>query len=387
MNPRLVRVAVLGSTGSIGCNALDALSGLRETHELAALTGHRNISKLLDQARRFRPRWIVATDEQAASEDWSGLPAGTELKTGMDGVREVVGHPEVDLVLAAIVGIAGLSGTWWALEAGKDVALANKESLVAAGPLVMGLARERGCQIIPVDSEHSAIFQALRAGRSSDEVRRIILTASGGPFREYTTEQMRHVSVEDALCHPTWDMGAKITIDSATMMNKALEIIEARWLFDMPAEKIDVVIHPQSIVHSLVEFHDGSVLAQMSPPDMRLPIHYALTYPERMPGPGAPLDLAEQGTLEFFAPDEARFPALGLGREVAAAGGSAGAILNAANESAVALFLDKKLSFHEIVPVCRSVLDHHHFEPNPSLEQLWEADGWARREVTRWITC
>ena len=293
--------------------------------------------------------------------------------------------PGVDIVVSAIVGSAGLRSTWAALETGKTIALANKESLVVGGPLVTKLARRNGAKIIPVDSEHSAVFQALQAGRH-EEVRRVVLTASGGPFRTFTPEQLAKVTVADALAHPTWAMGPKITVDSATLMNKALEIIEARWLFDLSANQISVVIHPQSIVHSMVEYRDGSVIAQLSPPDMKLPIQYALTWPRRCEGTAAKLDWSRSMELRFEPPDFERFGALKLGLEVAAAGGTAGAVLNGANEAAVAMFLDGKLSFREIVPVCRNILHNHNFDPNPSLEQVLEVDRWARREVLRWST-
>jgi 1-deoxy-D-xylulose-5-phosphate reductoisomerase len=253
-----------------------------------------------------------------------------------------------------------------------------------AGPLITRAAAGRNVAILPVDSEHSAVFQALSAGRRSD-VRRIILTASGGPFRQHSQEALRQVTVEQALAHPTWEMGRKITIDSATMMNKALEIIEARWLFDLSPDQIDVVVHPQSVVHSMVEYVDGSVVAQLSPPDMRLPIQYALTYPERCPCPAPRLDLARFFQLDFEPPDEERFPALPLGKEVARRGGTAGAVLNAANEAAVSAFLTEELAFSDIVPACRAVVEHHNFDPSPSLETLLQLDRWARQEVTRWV--
>jgi len=288
------------------------------------------------------------------------------------------------VVVAAVVGSAGLAGAWAAVQAGKTLALANKETLVMAGPLVMRLAAERGATIVPVDSEHSAVFQALQAGRRQD-LKRIVLTASGGPFREHTQEQLATVTVEDALAHPTWDMGRKITIDSATMMNKALEIIEARWLFDLQPDQIDVVIHPQSVVHSLVEFRDGAVIAQLGPPDMKLPIQYALSYPERWESPAAKLDFRRAFSLDFCPPDLTRFPALALGHEVARRGGTAGAVLNAANESAVAAFLQGQIRFTEMVPACRAILDVHNYEPNPTLQRLLELDAWARKEMTKWI--
>jgi 1-deoxy-D-xylulose-5-phosphate reductoisomerase len=295
-----------------------------------------------------------------------------------------VSQREIDVVIAAVVGSAGLQGTWAALEAGKTVALANKETLVMAGPLVMRLAAERGGQILPIDSEHSAVLQLLAAGQRSD-LRRIILTASGGPFRSFSRERMEKVTVADALAHPTWQMGPKITVDSATMMNKALEIIEARWLFDLRPEQIDVVIHPQSIVHSMVEYADGSVLAQLSPPDMKLPIQWALTWPRRLESPARKLDLLQPMRLDFEPPDEERFPALRLGKEVALSGGTAGAVLNAANEAAVSGFLEGKLAFTQIVPACRAVLEQHPFDPAPTLEELLRLDGWARQEVSRWM--
>jgi 1-deoxy-D-xylulose-5-phosphate reductoisomerase len=378
-------IAILGSTGSIGRNALEVVAASGGALKAVALSAHHDLDRLTEQARSVQPKWVVASDvEAAAGRSWSNLPPGCQVLSGPQGLEQVVRMPEVDVVLAAIVGSAGLRSTWSALDAGKRVALANKETLVMGGPLVMRLAAERGGQIIPVDSEHSAVFQALQAGRRH-EVKRVILTASGGPFRNYTAEQLRHVTVDDALNHPTWQMGPKITVDSATMMNKALEIIEARWLFDLKPDQIDVVIHPQSVVHSLVEFVDGSVVAQLSPPDMKLPIQYALTYPERQPGVAAKLDLTQHLQLDFDPPDHERFPAIQLGLEVARDGGTAGAVLNAANEAAVAGFLSGELGFTEIVPACRSILQQHHFESQPSLERLFELDSWARQEVRRWV--
>ncbi|MCA9220225.1 MAG: 1-deoxy-D-xylulose-5-phosphate reductoisomerase, partial [Planctomycetales bacterium] len=355
MSFRSRNVAVLGSTGSIGCNTLEVVAASEQRLSIAALSAHSRLDDLLRQAQAVRPRWVVATDQAAAEQfDWSGLPADTELLTGPDAPAKVASHEAIDVVVAAIVGSAGLTSAWAAVEAGKTLALANKETLVVAGPLVMQRAAERGATILPVDSEHSAIFQALCCGRRS-EVRRVILTASGGPFRRHSLAQLRDVTVDDALAHPTWDMGPKITIDSATMMNKALEIIEARWLFDLSPDRIDVVVHPQSIVHSMVEFVDGSVIAQLSPPDMKLPIQLALSHPERWPSPAAKLDLTERLCLEFEPPDEERFPALALGFEVARRGGTAGAVLNAANEAAVAEFLQGRLQFLDIAAVCRAV--------------------------------
>jgi 1-deoxy-D-xylulose-5-phosphate reductoisomerase len=378
-------VAVFGSTGSIGRNALEVIAASEGRLRAVALSAHGKLEQLLEQALQFRPRWVIASDADLAQRfDWKSLPPGTELLKGPGALTEIASAQEVDIVLAAIVGSAGLQSTWAALEAKKTVALANKETLVMAGGLVKQLAAQRGGTILPVDSEHSAIFQALQAGRH-EEVRRVVLTASGGPFREMTAEQLKQVTVEDALAHPTWNMGPKITIDSATMMNKALEIIECRWLFDLAAEQIDVVIHPQSVIHSFVEFVDGSVVAQMSPPDMKLPIQYALEYPHRQCGVAERLDWGQRQRLEFEPADPGRSPALGLGYDCARRGGTSGAVLNAANEAAVEAFLQGELHFTEIVPACRSVLDSHPFDPNPTLERLEELDHWARQEVARWV--
>lgn len=385
MSAATKNVAVFGSTGSIGKNALDVIAASGGRLKVAALSAHCKLPELLHQARQFAPRWVVATDEAMARQfDWADLPQGTELVIGPEGLTRVAAAEEVDIVLAAIVGSAGLRSTWAALDAKKTVALANKETLVMAGGLVKRLAAERGAMILPVDSEHSAIFQALEAGRH-EEVRRIVLTASGGPFRELPIDQLKQVTIDDALTHPTWDMGPKITVDSATMMNKALEIIESRWLFDLTVEQIAVVIHPQSIVHSFVEFVDGSVIAQLGPPDMKLPIQYALEYPHRQPGIAERLDWQKRWRLEFEPADPERCPALALGYECAESGGTSGAVLNAANEAAVAAFLEGELHFTEIVPACRSVLETHHFNADPTLEQLEELDRWARQEVTRWV--
>src|SRR5262245_13512769 len=335
MSQSAKNVAVLGSTGSIGTSALEVIAASQGQLRALALAACTSTEILLEQARKLRPCWVVVSDADAsARQDWSGLPRETKLLSGPDALRTVVAGPEIDIVLTAIVGAAALESTWAALEAGKTIALANKENLVMAGPRMIELAGRTGAKIIPVDSEHSAVFQCLQSGRRED-VRRIVLTASGGPFRNHTPDQLARVTVEQALAHPTWDMGPKITVDSATMMNKALEIVEARWLFDLRPEQIDVVIHPQSIVHSLVEFIDGSMIAQLSPPDMKLPIQYALYYPHRQPGISPLLDLARSLQLDFEPADRERFPAIELGLEAAQAGGTTGAALNAANEEAV----------------------------------------------------
>jgi len=382
MHPR--RVTILGSTGSIGTRALEVVAALPDRLAVVGLSAHRNWPLLAEQARRFKPRRVTLSDEAAlAAADANELPGAVELLRGSDRVERLAAAADTDVVLVAVVGAAGLRGTWAALEAGKTVCVANKETLVLAGKLVMELARRRGASVLPVDSEHSAVFQSLQAGRRA-EVRRVILTASGGPFRTWSADQLKRATPQEALRHPTWQMGRKITIDSATMMNKALEIIEARWLFELAPEQIEVVIHPESIVHSLVEFVDGSLVAQLSWPDMRLPIQYALCYPERVAGPATRLDLVEAAALRFERADADRFPALELGYQVARSGGTCGAVLNAANEVAVERFLAGELRFTDIVPLCRQLLEQHEFEPEPDLERLLAADRWARSEARRW---
>ena len=379
-----VRVAVLGSTGSIGQSTIDVIEASDGRLSPFLLAAHTSVGPLLEQARRLRPRWLVVTDPEAAAEIGSGaLPAGTSLAVGPERLDELMADDSIDRVVSAIVGAAGLRSTWAAVEAGKIVALANKETLVMAGPLVMRRAADTGARIIPVDSEHSAIHQALACG-SPGEVRRLVLTASGGPFRGRSRESLADVTPAEAMQHPTWSMGPKITIDSATMMNKALELIEARWLFGLPASKLAVVVHPQSIVHSLVEFVDGAVIAQLSPPDMRLPIQYALHYPDRVAGPARRLDFTESFRLDFEPPDTKRFPAVELGHEAAARGGTAGGVLNAANEEAVRGFLAGAIRFTDIAEVCRRLLDEHPFQENPTLDDVLRLDGWARQEVAKW---
>lgn len=380
---RSKNIAVLGSTGSIGQSALEVVRAVPNLN-VVAISGHQNLEKLVDQAREFSPQFLVAADPEAAKAFVFPELPGTEVLIGPDQLDRIASLPDVDIVLAAIVGVAGLPSTWAAIESGKTVALANKETLVVAGHLMTDLAQRTGATILPVDSEHSAVFQALMSG-SGSEVSRIVLTASGGPFRDFDSAEMKCVTVEQALAHPTWDMGQKITIDSATMMNKTLEVIEAKWLFGVKPAQIEVVIHPQSIVHSLVEFVDGSTIAQLSPPDMMLPIQYAFTYPDRVSGPSPRLDLTQSMNLEFCPPDVTRFPALELGFEVARFGGSTGAVLNAANEAAVAAFLNHEISFTDIVTACREILDQHNFEPHPTMSQLIAADQWARQEMSKWM--
>jgi len=384
MDHSMNRVAVLGSSGSIGTSSLDVIAAQPERLQAVGLSVHRRWDLLQSQISRHHPRWAVVVDESLKSEiSVPSLSSPTELLWGEAGVERLAGHPDVDTVICAIVGAAGLRGALAALEAGKRVALANKETLVVGGPLVMQLAAKTGSALLPVDSEHCAIFQCLEAGRRQD-VRKITLTASGGPFRGWSRDRLNDVTVEQALAHPTWKMGKKITVDSATLMNKALEIIEARWLFGLTAEQIDVVVHPQSIVHSMVEFVDGSTVAQLSPPDMKLPIQYALTYPERWAGISPTMDWSKAHTLTFEAPDYEAFPALQLGFEVAERGGTCGAILNAANEVAVDRFLHGTLRFTEIAVACREILQHHQYDSQPTLPELLQQDRWARQEMSRW---
>ncbi|MEI7686324.1 MAG: 1-deoxy-D-xylulose-5-phosphate reductoisomerase [Planctomycetota bacterium] len=384
IDPGRRRIVVLGSTGSIGGSCLDVVEALPQRLEIVGLAAHSRWELAHAQTMKHKPRLVTLSDAAAAAAFGKlPLPQETRFVHGPEAIEQLVRQPDADIVLTAIVGAAGLHGTWHALDAGKTVAVANKETLVMAGPLVMALAAKRNARVLPVDSEHSAIFQAMQCGRKN-EIARIVLTASGGPFRGKKRSDLAEVTPEQALNHPTWRMGPKITIDSATLMNKALEIIEARWLFDLKPEQIEVVIHPESIIHSFVEFVDGSVLAQLSPPDMRLPIQYALTYPDRVPGPTRKLNWSELTRFSFEQPDRETFTALDLGFEVARRGGTCGAVLNAANEAAVGEFLASKLRFLDIPRVCRAVLDHHPFSPQPSLQELHDLDRWARQEVIRW---
>lgn len=375
---------MLGCTGSIGQNTLDVIAAFPDRLTVDGLCCHSSWALLAEQCQRFHPRVAVLTHPNAAATvNRAAFPAETELQFGEDAASALAAAESVDTVLAAVVGAAGLHGTWAALAAGKTVALANKETLVVAGQLVTELAARHNTRILPVDSEHSAIFQAL-CGYSAHDVDRVVLTASGGPFRGRSTSELESATPPEALQHPTWQMGPKITIDSATLMNKALEVIEARWLFDLTAAQIDVIVHPESIVHSFVEFRDGSVLAQLSPPDMRLPIQYALTYPDRLPGPTRRLDWATLSALRFEPVDRNTFQALDLGFEVVRRGGTTGAVLNAANEAAVARFLDGAIGFLDIARCCRAVLDYHDYDPAPTLTGLLAVDRWARQEVARW---
>lgn len=379
------RIAILGSTGSIGTNALDVIAHLGAPYSASALSAHSQGPKLVEQARQFKPAAVAVTDERQYAGVRDALSGtGTRIYAGAAGVVEMVTRDDVDIVLAAIVGAAGLPAVFAAVQAGKMLALANKEALVVAGSLLIPEAKRRGVQMLPVDSEHSAIFQAMKSG-TPKEVRRLILTASGGPFRNAGKEEIENATLADALAHPTWRMGNKITIDSATLFNKGLELIEACWLFDLPPDKVDIVIHPESIIHSMVEFVDGSVIAQLGPPDMRTPIQYALTYPERLNGNSPRLDLTRAFGLNFHPPDPDRFPALRLARDVAKHGGTLGAVLNAAKETAVDAFTSGKISFGQIARTVEQTIDAHPLQQNPSLDDLMEADQWARRTAETFV--
>ncbi len=377
------KIAILGSTGSIGKNALSVIRSLGTGYSATALTTNSNWELLAEQAKEFHPRRVAIVDKEGGRRLKERLSDNSiEILTGEESIEGVVSDDGVDFVLSAIVGAAALPATLKAIEHKKDLALANKEALVMAGDIVTARAAKMGVSLIPVDSEHSAIFQSLAAGRRS-ELKRIILTASGGAFRDYPADKLDKVTPEQALDHPTWKMGKKITIDSATLMNKALEIIEAKWLFGLKAEEIEVVIHHQSIIHSMVEFRDGSVIAQMGLPDMKLPIQYALTYPERMPAPAGTqhLDLAGLGKLTFEGPDLHRFPALRLGFWAAGDGGTLPAVMNAANEVAVEAFLGRKIRFSGITKTVEEVMHKHTINRKPTLEDIMTADLWAREEA------
>ncbi len=357
---------------------------MRDRVDLVGATAHRRIRELAGIARAWSPEWAVVTDPHSADQiESAGFPDTTMVHTGPEAVLRLICESNLDMVVAGVVGAAGLESSWAAIEAGIDVALANKETMVIAGPIVQQKLQETDSTLIPVDSEHSAIFHALQCGRRQD-VRRVVLTSSGGPFRGASREQLEQVTPEAALQHPTWDMGPKITIDSATLLNKALEVIEARWLFNLEVAQIEVVVHPQSVVHSLVEFNDGSCLAQLSPPDMKVPIQFALTYPERVECPSPKMDWSSVWSLDFEPPDRDLFPALDLGFEAAERGGTCGAVLNAAKEVAVDRFLAGDLNFLEIPAVCRAILNEHNYDPSPSLTDLMRMDQWARSETTRW---
>lgn len=399
MFPR--RIAILGGTGSIGRGALEVIAFSRGELCATVVTAHQQTQILADELRKLAacgaalPECLIITDATANLAPLEEFRARCTIRCGSNALEKVLRTNEFgcDIVLSAIVGIAGLASTRAALEAGITVALANKECLVVGGELLTSLAEKNGVALIPVDSEHSGVLQCLSSLRdaqnknenanknSLDEVAKIILTASGGPFRTRTLRELENVTVADALAHPTWQMGRKVTIDSATLMNKALELIEARWLFGIDAARLAAVIHPQSMIHALVEFIDGSTLVQMSPPDMRMPIQLALNYPQRKLSPATKIDWSTPLSLELLPLDEERFPAVRLGREVAAAGGTAGVVFNAANEVAVEMFLTEKIPFSQIVIATEKVLQAHHHETHPTWERLSELDLWARREM------
>lgn len=373
-------IAVLGSTGSIGTNALRVIEALGQEYSLTAITGHKNTDLLAEQANRFKPKYVAVTNGGKTSDYKDKFPNDSIIMTGPQAMEEIAASDDVDLVLAAVVGAAGLRAILAAARAGKTIAIANKEPLVIAGQLLMQTARENGATILPVDSEHCAIFQCMAGGRSQ-EVAKLILTGSGGPFRTSTPEQMANATLKQALDHPTWDMGQKITIDSATMINKSLEIIEARWLFDVDVDKIDVLIHPESIVHSMVEFVDGSVMAQLGSPDMCHPIQYAITWPERKTGITKHLRLDELGTLTFEKPRPHLRPALDMAINSARLGGSMPVVFNAANEAAVGLFLEEKIKFGNILELVGNCMSTHSVQNDLKLDQLLEIDNWARNSV------
>lgn len=377
-------IVILGSTGSIGESALRVVAAFPDRFRIIGLAAQTKVERLLEQARLFSVARVAVADHEAARRAKQLAPTGLTVLGGPEGLEELSAQADADIVLVAVVGMAGLSPVLAALRQGTDVALATKEVLVAAGQKVIAASRASGALILPVDSEHSAIFQCL-GGRDADRVRRLMLTASGGPFMHNPHLDLEKVTVAEALKHPRWNMGRKVTVDSATMMNKGLEIIEAHWLFGMPLDRIEVVIHPESIVHSMVEFQDGNVLAQLSVSDMRFAIQLALTWPERPDGGLPALDLARLGTLHFSAPDDTRFPCLRLARAAAQAGGTMPVILNAANEVAVQEFLNGKLSFPGIWRTVEKVLGRHTMLADPDLPDIMAADHWARAEASRLI--
>ena len=376
------RIAILGSTGSIGRSALEVIEQFPDQFQVVALAAGKNVDLLTEQIQRFRPKVAAVLDQDLANDLVDRLPADieVEVRAGSPGYQNIANCPDADMVLSSMVGAAGLLPTLSAIRAGKDVALANKETLVMAGALVMEEVKRYQTRLLPVDSEHNAIFQALEGHRRKD-LKRILLTASGGPFLNMPKEQLESVTPVQALAHPNWEMGAKITIDSATMMNKGLEVIEAKWLFDVAVENIDVHIHPQSIVHSMVEYVDGSVIAQMGMPDMRVPIAYALAYPERLKLDFPTLDFFSVQTLTFQEPDLSRFPCLDLAFNACKAGGTMPAVLNASNEVAVQAFLDKRIPFLGIARLVDKVMQEHELAPATELEAILAADTWARRRA------
>ncbi|WP_410510855.1 1-deoxy-D-xylulose-5-phosphate reductoisomerase [Paenibacillus sp. BR2-3] len=376
------KISVLGSTGSIGTQTLDVVAMHPDSFEVDGLAAGNNTGLLLEQIHRFKPRRVSVASPRLADEIRSSLPAGVKLFSGSEGLTEIAAGGDADTVVTAVMGSVGLQSTLAAIEAGKHIGLANKETLVTAGHLVTELAARKGVALLPIDSEHSAIFQCLN-GETRGDVAGITLTASGGSFRDFSREQLKSVTVEDALRHPNWTMGAKITIDSATMVNKGLEVIEAHWLFGLSYEQINVLLHPESIIHSYVEFCDSSIIAQLGTPDMRVPIQYALTYPQRWNSPAQRLSLAEIGRLTFREMDYERFPALKLAVECGKAGGTATTAFNAANEIAVGRFLRSEISFLRIEEIIAETLERHINESHPDLEQIQHCDRSVRELAAR----
>lgn len=376
------RIAILGSTGSIGCSSLKVIEAHPEAYQVTALAAGKNIDLLAEQIRKFRPLVVAVLGDQEAEnlkERLGGAP-GTRIVSGRQGFIHLATLEEVDTVISAITGAAGLVPTYAAIRAGKNIALANKETMVMAGPLVMEEAKRRGVAVLPVDSEHSAILQCLQ-GHARDDVRRVILTASGGPFKDFSHEEMEKATPEQALKHPNWNMGPKITVDSATLMNKGLELIEAKWLFELDIHQIHILIHPQSVVHSMVEYRDGSIIAQLGIPDMITPISYALSYPRHVDTPLRALDLEEVGTLRFMKPDTRKFRCLELALRAAEIGDSMPAVLNGANEVAVDLFLKGRIGFLQIPSLIERTMDAHRPFVIDRIEKVMEADSWAREKA------
>jgi 1-deoxy-D-xylulose-5-phosphate reductoisomerase len=378
LHSRQENIAILGSTGSIGKNSIEVIANFPDQFKVSYLTVNNNIDALCDQVRRFKPKGVVVLDRNSAAECKKRFDGATEVLVGEEGLEEIVQRNDVDVVISSLVGFAGLKPTIAAIKAKKKIALANKETLVVAGEIIMRLVKETDGILIPVDSEHSAIFQCL-VGESGSSVAKIILTASGGPFLNTPKDMLKKVSVEQALHHPNWKMGNKVTIDSATLMNKGMEVIEARWLFGIPPERIDVVIHPQSIIHSMVEFIDGSVKAQLGMPDMKIPIQYALTYPERAASNVARVDFPKLREMTFFPPDIERFQCLRLAYDALNEGGTMPAALNAANEIAVRRFLEGKIAFQQIPETICRTMEHHNVTGRPTLDDIIAADASARR--------
>lgn len=374
-------ISILGSTGSIGVSTLKVVDALPDEFNIIGLSAGNNVDLLIEQCLKYKPRVAAIVNESHYNKLKQSVPRDIEVYCGTGSLSEVAAHPDNDMAIAAIVGSAGLYPTIEAIECGIDIGLANKEILVMAGAIVTELARKHNVRLLPVDSEHNALFQCLN-GEQKKEVRRLLLTASGGPFLNTPAEQLKYVSLQQALNHPKWSMGKKISIDSATMMNKGLEVIEAHWLFDIPVDQIDVIIHPESIIHSMVEYVDGSYLAQMNIPDMTFPIQYILTYPDRKGSSlFRPIDFAQLGTLHFRAPDREKFPCLGLAYEAVREGHTMPAVLNAANEQAVSLFLNDTIRFVDIPTIISRVMDRHTLIRHPDIETLKEVDRWAREEI------